>query len=643
MTTLAFALRPWRVLLALGGVYLLAGTLLRGILWIQFGADAALSITQAPTIFVAGAINDSVEALYLLFPFALVGLALGSVGSGTRWRAMLQATGIYLFLFATLYVAAAEYFFFEEFDARFNLVAVDYLVHPKEVIGNIESSYPLGAATLGVALSGAILLALLWRGLRLGDDMAYSRKRRLPSFLTHAAALILAVSFYGTHLLSRSENRVANELAANGISSFFEATRTHHIDYHTHYRSGDPKQMLDLLVANLSQRRGRFTRLEQGQLTRRYPARTKGLGTLNVVVIAEESFGAEYVGAYGDDRGLTPEFDALATQGILFANAYATGTRTVRGLEAISASLPPIPSESILKRRGNKAVTTWGEVMQRQGYHSSFLYGGYGYFDSMNDYFSRNGSATTDRADMPQPTFANIWGVSDEDLFAYALQYFDARHIEGRPFFSLVMTTSNHPPYTFPADAPVPAAGGGRKAGIRYADYALGKFMRAARLHPWFKDTLFVIVADHGARVYGAAEIPLYSYEIPMLFYSPAHLQPHRVDTLTSQIDIAPTVLGLLGFAYEAPFFGEDVLDWTGDPRTLLFNHNHKVAIYREGELAILGLQKEAQSVRHQQDMNLPKKERDTYTTIPLDQPLIDLAIAYYQTAYELFQSRRYQ
>ncbi len=643
MKPVVAALRPYRIVLLLGIVYLLVGALLRAILWTCFGADAAVSARQLPEIFTAGAVNDTVQALYLFSPFVLAGLALGNLGAGTRLRAPIQLIAVFLFLFAVLFVAVAEYFFFEEFDARFSLVAVDYLVHPKEVIGNIESSYPVGVTSLVIALASALLLALFWRPLALNRAVAYTRRERLPGAMVHALLLVLVVTVHSTHALATGENRVANELAVNGISSFFEAARTNHIDYHLHYRSGDPAAMLDLLASNLSQRHGRFTRLAQGQVTRRYPARARGLGGLNVVVISEESFGAEYVGAYGDGRGLTPEFDALAKESILFANAYATGTRTVRGLEAISASIPPIPSESILKREGNQGITTWGEVMQQQGYHSSFLYGGYGYFDNMNAYFAGNGFATSDRADMPEPRFANIWGVSDEDLFAHALDYFDRRHATGQPFFSIVMTTSNHPPYTFPTGTPVPPEGGGRKAGIRYADYALGQFMHAARGHPWFENTVFVIVADHGARVYGAAEIPLYSYEIPMLFYAPAHLKPRRIETLTSQIDIAPTILGLLGFGYEAPFFGEDVLNWTGGPRTLLFNHNHKVAIYRDGELAILGLQRGVQSVRYRQDMSRPKKERDIYTTIALDPSLINLATAYYQTAYDLFQSGRYQ
>ncbi|HXG27988.1 MAG TPA: LTA synthase family protein [Nevskiales bacterium] len=630
-----------RSLLWLAAVYLAVGLLSRLVLWLCFGREAGVTAAQLPTILAAGAVNDAVQALYLLAPFALLALLFGYLARDSRAYRALKAAGAYLFLFAILYVAAAEYFFFEEFSSRFNLVAVDYLVHPKEVIGNIEASYPVGAASLGVAVVAALALALLWRVL--GRTEGRARRARLPGLAVHALLLGLAAGFYQSPALTGADNRVAGELAANGISRFIEAARTRHIDYHAFYRTGDPERMLGLLAAHLSQRHGRFTHLPQGRITRRYAARRNGLGALNVVVVVEESFGAEYIGAYGDRRGLTPEFDALARDGVLFANAYATGTRTVRGLEAISASLPPIPSESILKREGNADITTWGEVMQKQGYHTSFLYGGYGYFDNMNAYFSGNGFAISDRADIATPKFANIWGVSDEDLFTHALAYFDRRTAEGRPFFSIVMTTSNHPPFTFPADAPVLSEGGGRQAGIRYADYALGKFMRMARTRPWFPQTLFVIVGDHGARVYGAAQIPLYSYEIPILLYAPAHLRPRRIETLTSQIDIAPTVLGLLGFAYEAPFFGEDVLNWTGGARILPFNHNYKIALYRSGELAILGLQGEAQSVRHHQDMTRPKKERDIYTPIPPDLPLIELATAYYQTAYDLFQSRRYQ
>ena len=235
----------------------------------------------------------------------------------------------------------------------------------------------------------------------------------------------------------------------------------------------------------------------------------------------------------------------------------------MRGLEAITASFPPIPTVSILRRPGNQGIATWGQVMNELGYQSSFLYGGYGYFDDMNSFFAGNGFQVLDRTDIENVRFENVWGVSDEDLFDRAIQHYDEQYASGKPFFSIVMTTSNHKPFTFRPGLEqegIKPEGGGRQSGVRYADYALAYFLRQAAKQPWFDDTVFVVVADHGARVYGKAEIPLETYEIPLMIYSPKHLAPRQVDTLMTQIDIAPTVLGLLGLPYEAPFFGVDIL-----------------------------------------------------------------------------------
>ena len=202
------------------------------------------------------------------------------------------------------------------------------------------------------------------------------------------------------------------------------------------------------------------------------------------------------------------------------------------------------------------------------------------------------------------------------------------------------MTTSNHKPFTFRPGLErlgIPPQGGGRQAGVRYADHALGYFLRQAARQPWFDDTLFVVVADHGARVYGKAEIPLETYEIPLMIYAPKHLAPRSVDVLTTQIDVAPTVLGLLGLPYEAPFFGVDVLHQRpGTPRIALFSHNHDVAILRDDRLAVLELGKKAQSLRYD-------RTAGSFLPQPDDAQLVPLAIAYFQTAAELFRSHRYE
>ena len=275
--------------------------------------------------------------------------------------------------------------------------------------------------------------------------------------------------------------------------------------------------------------------------------------------------------------------------------------------------------------------------MKAHGYNTSFLYGGYGYFDNMNHFYGNNGFTLSDRTDIADPRFANIWGVSDEDLLAHALGYYDGQHADGKPFFSIVMTTSNHSPYTFPAGIPgIPAEGGGRKAGVRYADYALGRFMDAAKKHAWYDNTLFVIVADHDARVYGRAQVPVEHYRIPLLFHAPARLSPGVCETAISQMDIAPTVLGLLGLGYTAPFYGQDVLHLPpGAKHPILLNHNHDVALLDKGQMVVLGLNQSVDSYDYD------AQQKSLVKTPPLTE-LTDLATAYYQTAFELFKHHGY-
>jgi phosphoglycerol transferase MdoB-like AlkP superfamily enzyme len=613
-------------------------------LWLVFGLPEHVAFTQLPQILAVGLVNDLCSSVFMLAPLLLL-LALAPRQRSASARRTL-AFAVWAILLGFLFVAASEYFFFEEFDSRFNLVAVDYLIYPTEVIGGIRDEYPVGmllALFAVVAAVGTRLMLPAWAALR--HRVVPSRRLRVGVVMAWALLAVAVASVWNAEAFTPFSNRVSNELAANGPSRFVAAFRTNHIDYDAFYRTGDATAMVQRLREDLAPGGGRFLNPTGDDLTRRHAANPQGLGRLNVVVIVEESLGAEFVGAYGSDRGLTPNLDQLSRESLMFTRAYATGTRTVRGLEAISASLPPIPSESIVKREGNRDIATWAKVMNRAGYRSSFLYGGYGAFDNMAPYFGGNGFAVSDRSEIEAPRFENVWGVSDEDLFDHALTYYDAEAQRGRPFFSMIMTTSNHKPYTFPEGVEgVKPRGGGRPAGARYADHALGRFLDAARQHAWFDRTLFVVVADHDARVYGKVDIPLNTYEIPLLLYAPGHLKPGRIDTPTSQIDIAPTVLGLLGFDYEAPFFGQDVLRWpAGQPRTLLFNHNHDVAALKGDTLCVLGLRKTAHCQTYIRLPGAPTAANARFEPRPDDRDTIDLATAYYQTAYTLFTQGRYR
>lgn len=611
--------------------YFAASAVLRLVLGLYF-IDGAISLSQWSAMMLSGFLGDAVVACYIsVLPIVYLALVPARIFH-LRWHQHVLAVVSFSSLFAVTYLCVAEFFFFEEFNSRFNLVAVDYLIYPHEVFVNIWDSYPVLSVVGFDLILSLLLFYLLWPSLSaaLNHVVDSGSKRRRLLLVLVVLPVLAGVS---TDSFNFSDNRVINQISNNGISSLVQAFRTNELSYDTFYRTMDRSEAFKLLRTQLRGDNQLFCSPDVENINR-FHGSQKGLGTLNVVVIVEESFGSDYVGAFGDNRKLTPNFDQLSMQGMLFRHCYATGTRTVRGLEAITASFPPIPSESIIKRPGNENIANWGKVMNGLGYRSSFIYGGYGYFDNMNPFYQSNGFELQDRSDIADPEFANIWGVSDGDLFNHAISYFDHQQ---KPFFSIIMTTSNHKPYTFPAGIEgVQAQGGGRKAGIRYADYALGQFFQEAKRHAWFDNTLFVVVADHGARVYGKEQVPMKSYEIPLLILAPGKIASAQVTTLTSQMDIAPTVLGLLGLSYTAPFYGQDVLAPGAEKsRAILLNHNHDVALYQNQQLVVLGLNKSVATFHYDPKRNL-------FSPAFYDQHLTDLATAYYQSAFDLFSHHRY-
>lgn len=625
--------------------YLLVSLVLRLVLAVAFGFNNGMQpIVLAPTLLL-GLINDSIALCYLLAPIFLLLTFMPQRLYQSRAGCLIVAATSWLSCFSILYLSVIQYYFFKEFHARFNLVAVDYLIYPHEVFINIYQSYHVASTLLIMATYATAILCFFWKWLTHRSTDHVPIKLRVRSSLLYAAVIGLFSALFSTHTFDFSSNRITNEIAADGFSSFFEALHTNHLDYTAYYRTGDQQSLSRLLASTLAEDKSR-TEPSINDLNRVAIGNNKGLGALNVVVIVEESLGCEHVDAckHGLDIDasiasspmLTPNLDNLARHGLFFNRAYATGTRTVRGLEAITTSFPPIPSESIIKRSDNDHVASWGKVMREQGYTTSFLYGGYSLFDNMQSFYSGNDFTVKDRSDIKNPGFSNIWGVSDQDLFRYATTYYNELSASGTPFFSIIMTTSNHSPFTFPEGIEgVRAQGGGRPDGVRYADYALGEFFRQIESTPWFQQTLFVVVADHGARVYGSEKIPLPSYEIPLLIMAPGRLAPQQIDGPMSQIDIAPTVMGLLGLPYTAPFFGQNVFAERDDAKVLLFNHNHDVALYQNGRLAVLGLRKDVHSYRY-------RLGDDRMQEIAQDNTIVDLATAYYQTAFNLFIHHQY-
>jgi phosphoglycerol transferase MdoB-like AlkP superfamily enzyme len=297
----------------------------------------------------------------------------------------------------------------------------------------------------------------------------------------------------------------------------------------------------------------------------------------NLVVILEESLGAAYVGCLGG-LPLTPNLDALAEEGLLLTNLYSTGTRTVRGIEATVAGFLPTPADAVVKLpRAQRDFFTVAELLRRHGYATDFVYGGESHFDGMAAFLLANGfERAHDESDYENPVFRGTWGVSDEDLMREAHSIFLSHG--DRPFFALVLTTSNHSPFEYPPGRiephdPEPAT---RENAMKYADHALGELFRMAEGAEYHEDTVWVVVADHDTRVYGDDLIPVSKFRIPGLILGPG-VEPGRFEPVASQIDLAPTALGLLGLETTHPMIGRDLLRAReGDPgRAVLQYYEH--------------------------------------------------------------------
>ena len=355
----------------------------------------------------------------------------------------------------------------------------------------------------------------------------------------------------------------------------------------------------------------------------------------HVVLITVESLSADYMTAFGSTRNLTPNLDRLAEKSLFFTRLYATGTRTVRGLEALSLGTPPVPGQAVVRRPGNQRLSTVGQLAALQGFEPVFLYGGNGFFDNMNAYFGGNGYRIVDRRDIPadKVTFENAWGVADEVLFDQTIDELDRADAAGKRVFAQVMTTSNHRPYTYPdgrIDIPSP---GGRAGAVKYTDWAIGDLLQKAREKPWFKDTLFVILADHCASAAGKTRLPVDRYHIPMWFYAPELLAPARYERLMSQIDVPPTLMQAMGLKGSAHFFGRSILDGKAPERAFLSNYQ-ELGYLKDGVLTVLRPKRQIESYRID-------PETDASTPAPVDARLRDEAIAYYQTASSAFREGR--
>ena len=477
-------------------------------------------------------------------------------------RNSLYFTTLFLYVLLIIFNAVSEYFFYNEFGVRYNFIAVDYLIYTTEVIGNIMESYPI--IPLFTAIFVVTGLATWWIYKKTKDSLLQLPNLVQKLTLLGVFAVLLAISLsFAEKINLKKGNIFQQEIAANGMVKFYEAFSNNTLDFFTFYPTVDQKTAEKNTLLPLG------TTTLNRTITSEKPELQK-----NVVLISIESLSAAYMKAYGYEESVTPFLDQLAQKSLFFTNLYATGNRTVRGLEALTLCIPPTAGESVIKReKENKNKFTTGSVFKSKGYSVKYLYGGYSYFDNMKDFYGGNGYEIVDRDNFTpeEITFANVWGVCDEDMAKKAISEMNKDYKAGKPFFHHWMTVSNHRPFTYPeGKIDIPADSKSRKGGVKYTDYSIMKFFEMAQKQPWFKNTVFVIVADHCSSSAGKTELPMDKYRIPAMIYAPEFVAPQKFSQVTSQIDVMPTVLGLLNFKYQSKFLGQDVFSKNFVPRAYI-------------------------------------------------------------------------
>jgi phosphoglycerol transferase MdoB-like AlkP superfamily enzyme len=609
--------------------------LTRSLLLVSHLADAEVSLASLFCLYALGLVYDLSFLLYASLPLALYLLLCPALLWRQRWHKRLLLMVVAVSLFVMLFTAVAEWLFWDEFGVRFNFIAVDYLVYSKEVIDNILESYPIYPLLALLAILAAGLSVALRRSLVAALDAPRLAPRQVGYSLVMLALLVgLCSGLVGQDSpRGLGGNAYQRELASNGPFQFFAAFRNNELDYRQFYSTLTDREVATLLREEIAEPNARFTGSEPLDIRRWIdnPGQPK---RLNVVLVTIESLSAKYLGSFGDNRGLTPNLDALRPQSLAFSNFYATGTRTDRGLEAITLSIPPTPGRSIVKRIGRESgYASLGQQFKAQGYDSVFIYGGRGYFDNMNAFFGGNGYRVVDQSSVSEDemTFQNAWGMADEDIYRQAIKVADADQAAGKPFFLQLMTTSNHRPYTYPDGRIDIASGDGREGAVKYTDHAIGQFLKQAREKPWFRDTLFVFVADHTAGSAGKEDLPMANYHIPLFIYAPMHVAAGEFSEVASQIDLAPTLLGLLNVDYLSTFFGRNVLREDRAPgRALVGNYQH-LGLFDGDSLAILSPRRGMR--RHDDALGLSHE-----SAVGTRDPLLRRDIAYYQGASHAFQ-----
>ena len=536
--------------------------------------------------------------------------------------------------------------FINEYDTRPDRIFVEYLKYPAEVFSTLFKAHTLQLIITAIVMFFTVRLT--WRH--------FSGYIGAPSKLKHSYALaLLPVLIILLALGGRSslQHRPANPslfaFSTDNLVNKLPLSSTYSVlfsIYNLKHEKNSSEVYGDMELAEVIARVRETMVVEKSQFIdsimptmHRQIATMKRDKPLNLVIVLEESLGAGFVESLGGIP-VTPNLEKLSKEGIWFKRMYATGTRSVRGIESIVSGFPPTPARSVVKLEGSQHnFFTIAQLLGERGYHTEFIYGGESHFDNMRGFFLGNGFKNiVDQKDYIKPKFVSSWGASDEDLFDKALKRFDQLQSKGAPFFSLIFTSSNHSPFEVPENTIELYDEGQRTVNnaVKYADYALGHFFDAVKKKDYYQNTIFLIVADHDTRAHGTSLIPINKFQIPALIIAPG-VKPFEYEEIASQLDLPPTLLSLMGIDSIHPMIGHDLtLDSPKKGRALM-QYQSTYAYMRGDQVAVFRPEKESQQFTYSRD------DHGLVEVLEKDEEMVADALANSLLPPRLYRERLYQ
>ncbi len=599
-----------------------------------------------PDIFLHGLRVDLIMAGMVVAPLVLLLPIMGHRYSWALWKRLTMLWALVV-VFAFLFMELATPTFIAEYDSRPNRLFIEYLNYPREILSMLWEGY-LPTVLLGSFLVMGLTALFAWlMGAWVRQARPGNYRKMLLVWPIVVVLVFISIRSTTGHrpanpaMFALTSDALVNSLILNSSWSvaFAVYNLKHEADASDRYGTLELSEIVDEVRDEPWLRNTQFSSGQYPTLHHQTPARTRPR-PLNLVIVLEESLGATFVESLGG-RPVTPRLEALKGSGWWFENLYATGTRSVRGIEAVVSGFLPSPARSVVKLSlSQTGFFTLGELLKREGYDTGFIYGGEAHFDNMRSFFTGNGfDSIVDQQDYVDPVFTGSWGVSDEDLFEKTHQDLKQLHASGKPFFRLVFSSSNHTPFEYPDGRidPYDAEKNTVNNAVKYADHALGEFIESARNSAYWEDTLFLIVADHDARVWGDELVPIKNFQIPGLILG-ADLESRRIRTVTSQIDLAPTLLSLMGIASEHPLVGRDLAAFPDEPGRAMMQFNDYYA-WMDQDFNVTVLRPDQRPLA---GVYSNQSEQTTYVDLEPPASLVDKALAHALLPLRLYSNRSY-